>query len=265
VEELNLAYCWYMTDIGLITFLSKTRGNLRILDLQGTNVSFSGINSQTFSLPLLEKLNLSYCSNMTDTGLITFLNKTGGNLRIIDLQGTNVSFSDIDSLTASFSQLEELKLMCSNMTDTGLIAFLNKTGGNLRILNLGGRNVSFSGIDSLATSFYLLEKLDLAGCRNMTDTGLITFLNKTGGNLRILDLSGTNISFSETDSLATSFSKLEQLDLSNCCNVTEAGLIAFLRSTTGDFTIFLGGMSDFAAFDEEKVKSSYPNLDVHLW
>ena len=96
----------------------------------------------------------------------------------------------------------------------------------------------------------------------MTDTGLITFLNKTGENLRILDLDGTCVSLSNVDSLTTSFSQLEQLSLADCTNMTDTGLITFLSSTRGDFTIILEGLS--AAF-VDNVKSRFPNIDVQQY
>ena len=180
-------------------------------------------------------------------------------IKIVKLPGSNVT-GDLQLLTSS--AVEELNLSwCRKLTDTGIAALL-KTGANLRILHLSGTNVSFSGIDSLTTSFLNLEKLDLSYCSNMTDTGLITFLNRTGGNLRILHLSGTNVSFSGIDSLTMSFAQLKELDLSWCRNVTEADLITFLSSTRGDLTIVLKGKS--AAF-VENVKSRFPNLNVQLW
>ena len=144
--KLDLFLSEYMTDFSISLFLNKSRKTLQILNLLGTRASFSDLGSLTTTFPRLQKLKLSCCDNLKNSGIVSFLNQTGDTLRILCLIGTIVSLSDIMSLSISFSSLEELKLSHCDMTDAAIIAFLNKTGGSLKILNLSGTAVSFSGI-----------------------------------------------------------------------------------------------------------------------
>ena len=58
-------------------FLNKTGASLKILNLCGTDVSFSNVGSLTNSFPVLEKIEFEGCSKLTEAGLFGFLNKTG--------------------------------------------------------------------------------------------------------------------------------------------------------------------------------------------
>jgi hypothetical protein len=238
VEDLNLSGCYNLSASGIVGLLNKIGETLKILNLVWTPVSFSNVGSLTNTFSVLEELNLSFCFYLTDAGIMGFLNKTGENLKILNLNNTGVSFSNVGSLTNNFSVLEELNISrCGNLTDAGIIGFLNKTGASLKILNLKGTGVSFSNVDSLANNFSVLEELNLSCCPNLTDAGVIGFLNKTGASLKILNLHGTGVSFSNVDSLANNFSVLEELNLSGCSNLTDAGIMGFLNKTGASLKI----------------------------
>jgi len=278
LEQVYLSYCHSLTNAGVIGVLKRTGGNLRILHLNNTDVSLCGIESLTKSFSLLEELNLSRCKNITEAGIFGLLNKTGGALRILNLNNTSISLSDIGSMTLSLHLLAELNLSeCKNLTEAGFTGLLNKTGGNLKIINLSNTNVALSEIESLASSFHKLQQLNLSHCKNLTESGTIGFLNKTGGALRILNLSNSELALSSAESLTTSFPALEKFELTGCKNTTEAGLVAFLERTSGKLIVqgrwqlqspetlhvanqwmFLGGSKAV----EENIKSVFPNLRV---
>ena len=112
--------------------------------------------------------------DITEAGVISFLNKTGDNLKKLDLANTNIDFSEIELLTNSFSKLEELDLAeCHCITDVGLINFLNKAG-NLKKLDLSHTSIALSEV-GLLTTFSRLEEVDMSSCHNITDVGLITW------------------------------------------------------------------------------------------
>ena len=144
MEKLNLAYCNNMTDLSTIALLNKTGESLRVLNLSNTRVSFSDIGSQTIRFLRLEVINLSSCDNLTESGIIALLNKTGKSLKILDLSLNEISLSDIGSLNSNLG-LEELYLSnCHNLRDPSAIALLNKTGATLKILDLSLSEISFS-------------------------------------------------------------------------------------------------------------------------
>jgi len=186
LEELYLQDCDCLTDAGLMAFLNKSWESLKILDLSGTKVSFSSVDSLANTLPVLEELDLQHCSLLNDDGLITFLNRSGESLKILKLRWTKVSFSSVESLASNLPVLKELCLQdCDCLTNAGLMAFLNKTGESLKILNLSRTRLSFSSVESMTSCLPVLEKLDLSYCSNITEAGLVTFLGKTSGHVEL--------------------------------------------------------------------------------
>ena len=219
LEELNLQRCLNLTDARLSTFLNKLGESLKILNLSFTNLSFSSVEYLTKTFPVLEELYMKGCTQPIDAGLITFFNKIGESLKILDLSYTELSFSSVDYMTGIFPRLEKLNLMyCEEMTDEGLMAFLNKVGENLKILYLNRTKVSFLYVELLTSTYPELEVLHLSGCEHLIDAGLITFLNKIGETLRILDLSRTSVSFDSVESL-DSFPAIEVLHLDSCAHL----------------------------------------------
>lgn len=190
LEELDLAECHCITDVGLINFLNKA-GNLKKLDLSHTSIALSEVGLLT-TFSRLEEVDMSSCHNITDVGLITFLNKTGSNLQKLNISYNDIMLSEVGSLT-TLPGLEELNVsVCRQMTDKGLISFLNKAG-NLKKMDLSDTNIALPEVGLLTTTFPKLEDLDVSGCRNITDGGFCALLSTIGRGLT-LNLNATNIS-----------------------------------------------------------------------
>ena len=257
LEELHLMKCTNLTDAGLIAFINKTGESLKILDLRRTTISLSSVESLASNLPVLKELCLQDCYHLNDDGLITFLNKTGESLKILDLRRTTISFSSVESLTSTLPGLKKLQLgSCQQLGDEGLIAFLNKTGESIKILDLSWTKVSFSSVESLTSCLPVLEELYLQRCDQISDDGLMAFLNKSWESLKILNLSSTRLSFSSVESMTSCLPVLEKLDLSFCCNITEAGLVTFLGKTSGRVELRL----QHTTVDVNRIQAAYPNL-----
>ena len=232
IEDLNLSWCRNLTDSGLVSILNKTGYSLKKLDLSYSNLTLNDIGSFSASLSSIEDLNLSCCDELTDSRLVSILNKTGNSLKKLDLSNTNLTLTDIGSLTASFSSIEDLNLSCCrNLTDSGLVSILNKTGDSLKKLNLSCTILSLTDIGSFSASFSSIEDLILRGCRNLTDSGLVSILNKTRDSLKKLDLSYTDLTLTDIGSLTASLSSIEDLNLSFCPNLTDSGLLSILNKT----------------------------------
>jgi len=194
IESLNLMGCANLTDEFRVEFLTSSGGSLKRLNLSRTNITLSEFASIATSFPHLIELVLYECRNVTDRGLISFLNKTGGNLKKLNLSRTTITLSKVCLLTASLRYLEELDMSpCYYITDEGIISLLNKTGENLKKLNLSVTYINLSEVDALTVTFPVLKVLDLSYCRNITETGIISLLSKTGPGLT-LRLIGTIIS-----------------------------------------------------------------------
>ena len=228
---LNLSGCENLKDMFMAEFLNTTWDSLKKINLSDTNITLTETGLLLASFPRLEVLELATCYDITDGGLISFLNRTGGNLRRLNLSETFVTLSGVGLLAASLSCLEELELSsCYDITEFGFISLLNKIGGSLKSLILFEcSNITLANVGLLTASFPNLEVLELSSCYHMTELGFISFLNKIGMNLKRLNISlSLNISFSEVGSLTSRFHGLEDLTLMCCSSITELGLIAFL-------------------------------------
>ena len=101
------------------------------------------------------------------------------------------------------SRIEYLDLSASKVTDRGLLNLLRLVGPSLRILLLKGTDSisldELAGEDGGGIGMRLprLEKLYLDGCMNLSDAAVTSLLARLGPSLRILNLSGTNVSLDE--------------------------------------------------------------------
>ena len=265
LEDLSVAGCLKVTDKSFISFLNKSGGNLKRLNLAGTMIRLIDVGSLTTLSPYLEQLVLASCYSIRDAGLVYFLNKVGRNLKSLDLSRTEITLSEVGSPTNRFASLEALPSLetlvletCHNITDMGLISFLNRTGGNLESINLSDTMITLSEVGLLTTCLFSLQELNLSWCPSLTDIGLISFLNRTGGSMKRLDLSATRITLSEVGSLATWCPNLEELDLSYCRKITEDGLISLLEKTGKHLTLKL--LKTVISF--EIIKAKFPRIKL---
>ena len=132
-------------------------------------------------------------SNCTDQALQAIMSKSG----IADIRGSNSNISGVNLQleTGSTLDLETLDLGgCENLTSQGLKNILGYVDRyKLKELNLRETQVSLEEINCVINTFPNLEILCLRGCSNITDVGLVSFLNKAGGNLKKIDVFRTNI------------------------------------------------------------------------
>ena len=198
LQVLKLVWCIELTEIGLVCLLNMIDGeSLRELDLAYSNILFYKISSCITTFPNLEVLDLNMCI-IKEENLKAFLRRTGDRLKKITLCYNDISLASIGSLPITFPWLEELDLSsCDNLTDSGLISLLNKVGVQLTHLSIEEcSSISLSQADSLTSNFPKLNYLYMQGCRNITDSGLLSLLNRTGclSSLRFLNIDRTNVS-----------------------------------------------------------------------
>ena len=259
LKEFNLRACSKLTV--LVFILNKTGDSLKKLDLSLTNLTLADIGSLTASCSSIEDLNMSYCRNLTESGLVSILNKTGDCLKKLNLSLTNLTLADIGSLTASLSSIEDLNLSyCRNLTDSVLVSILNKTGDSLQKLDLSGTNLTLNEIGSLIASFSSIEDLNLRECHNLTDSELVSILNKTGDSLKKLDLSRTNLTLTDIGSITASLSSIKVLNLTYCRNLTESGLFSLLNKTGDSLKNLI--MSQSHSVMAHTVRARFPGITV---
>ena len=222
--------------------------------ITGENISKEPDSEAKLSLKVLD---LSWCHKLTDIGLVGLLNLTDGEcLTELNLTCTFITFDNIGDLTTSFHNLKQLRLdSCFSITEAGAISLLNRVGGELTWLSLPYTKLT---LDNLTTSLTKLEQLNLCDCPNVTDTGVVKLLNRVGGELRHLNLLYSNITLDKIRDLTTSFPKLEQLRLSCCPNITEAGLISLLHRVGDGAQVYIGETPASAA----NIRDQFPSLTV---
>ena len=102
-----------------------------------------------------------------------------------------------------------------------------------------------------------LEKLILKGCKNLKDEGL----KISGSKLRVLDLSDTDITgigLEEGDYCLTS---LETLNLANCQELTDGGLVKILRISGSKLIVLTLADTNITGMGLEKEVKALPMLE----
>ena len=219
--------CWRaLSDQRLIEILNRSRSNLRELYL----CYLPGVEEEVNSLPNLEKLTLFSCKNLTNRGLKEIL-RISRNLRELDLSYSKITGVGIEEGVNSLPNLETLNLNeCIYLTDGGLKDFLRLFGCKLKVLDISQTNITGQGFKDEVISLPMLEKLNMGCCYNLTDGGLKETLRISGSSIRVLDVSATNITEQGFQD-GVSLPMLEELNLEECDQLTDSGLLEILSIT----------------------------------
>ncbi|XP_077509011.1 putative RNA-binding protein EEED8.10 isoform X2 [Amblyomma americanum] len=163
LSELTLSGCLQMTDHDLLVMCQNLRA-LRVFNMSGSFLNLtSGSIGAVGNLPLLEELNLSHNSAVTD--------------------------AVIAAISASCTKLRFLDITCCDhgITDVAL-SHLSRCAGlrQLKMNYLG--QITDSGLGSLSCQG-LLQSIEARGCPHVTDGGVL-ILVELCRDLRLLDVSG---------------------------------------------------------------------------
>lgn len=203
VKKLNLRSCRMISDSGIADLcntsgLENSRRTLEELCLQDCQkLTDESLRHISLGLPELEKINLSFCVSITDTGLksisrigtlrdlnlrscdnisdigIGFLAENGLNLHFLDVSFcANITDSAMRHIASGISSLQSLSLTTCSIGDEGL-AKISKALSDLQVLNIGQCvAITDEGLMSLAEHSSKLKSLDLYGCPNVTSNAL---------------------------------------------------------------------------------------------
>ena len=154
--------------------LNTNAKSLNLLDLSYTDLGFETETILEKSLPKLATLVLSECSQLSDSGLYTILDKSGPNIEILKLNVTNVSLKSIDLHTQKLVKLKHIDLSnCIRITDDILSLILSRTCQTVTYINLSFSNIkTFKFKYKDCVTFHRLRTLILNGCEKLTDSGL---------------------------------------------------------------------------------------------
>lgn len=234
----------------------------------------------------LQHLNISYCLQLSDAGIVQLFNRFDGALRSLDLTGcvacTDISLTAIIQHDATIQAMESLKLNgLSQISASKLKIFWDKVlvEGNLQQFEMSCALKSTSShrrsmmphfsdevLTSLPAGFQRngtashqaisrkLTSLKLVGAGQISDVGLHPFLKQAGETLQFLDVSYCHkVTDASLQIMAQCCRVLSSLILTGCIYITDAGLVVLCK---GDF---YGDMMDDVIPPEGTVSGSIPS------
>ena len=168
LEVLDLQDCQRIKDDSLAN-ISATLTHLKCLNLNFCNEITDHGLLHLSTMSSLRELSLRLCSNIGDLGIAHLAASSNTQLTVLD-----VSFCDLitdhslTSISQGIFQLRSLGLSACSITDAG-VSTLVQTVSNLRILHLGQcTRLSDKCIESISKQLPYLEFLDLYGCLNIS-------------------------------------------------------------------------------------------------
>ncbi|KAL7624891.1 SCF ubiquitin ligase complex subunit [Parahypoxylon ruwenzoriense] len=206
----------------------------------------------------VERLTLTNCQGLTDSGLIPLVRSNhhllaldiSGDINITEssiiaiaencprLQGLNVSNCKLISnesmaqLAESCRYIKRLKLnFCDQVNDTAVVAFANNCPNILEIDLHQCGNIGNEPITALLAKGRSLRELRLAGCDLIDDAAFLSLPpNKIYEHLRILDLTScTRLTDRAVEKIIEVAPRLRNLVLAKCSNITDAAVYAISR------------------------------------
>ena len=161
LENLNMDYCRYLTDKGLLQILQLCGSTLRSLDILGTEITGENLSEYKGTLPCLINLNMRNCRLLTNKGLLLMLQLCGSSLRSLDVRFTNMAGENLSEYKGTLPCLENLIMRnCILLTNKGLLQILQFCGSTLRSLNISGTNITGENLSEYKGTLSCLENLE---------------------------------------------------------------------------------------------------------
>ncbi|CAD7695855.1 unnamed protein product [Ostreobium quekettii] len=182
--------CWVKEWVLRLVATIESLESLDVMNCDG--VTDRGLG-HVARLPLTS-LNLSYCSNIFDSGVARL-----------------AAAPSLSSLDLSF---------CANITDEGVGRLVANTRLERLVLNCCGR-VSDDGIHALSPIAHSLRQLEISSCHGLTSQ-CISFIAQTFTNLRGLKLDWLGVTDTHLLALEGISSSLCHLSIKGCNNLTSA-------------------------------------------
>ncbi|CAM6096718.1 unnamed protein product [Calypogeia fissa] len=225
LRELDLSYCSYITDNGIVGVTALK--NLEVLKLENCrNITDAGLGAIAAGCKVLRHLSLRWCLGVTDMG-ISLLSMNCKQLETLDLSYTEVTAKGLESIT-ELESLKNLLLMSCNSVDDACLECLKKCRASLRVLDVARcHNVSGQGIRALASGPVSLQQLTLSYCLPITN-GLLATLEKFD-SLQVIRLDGCHIEGNELAFIGKGCKSLKVFSVSKCSGVTDEGIQAVVE------------------------------------
>ena len=215
----------------ILNYILEQCGNtLKSLTLENSNITGEILIKYKGTLPCLENMNMRFCEQLTDKGLLQILQLCGSTLRSLDILGTNITGENLSEYKGTLSCLQNLNMCsCRLLTDKGLLQILQLYRSTLRSLNILGTNITGENLSEYKGTLPCLENLNMSDCRQLTNKGLLQILQFCGSKLRSLDIWNTNITGKNLSEYKGTLPCLENLNMRYCKQLTDKGLLQILQ------------------------------------
>ena len=168
-----------MTNNRLAKVLRISGSKLRLVILSRTRITGIGVEKGVKSLSNLETLDLSYCDELIDRGLVEIIRMSKNKLRVLNVSRTRIIGIGLEEVLSFLPCLETLDLSyCDELKDGGL----RISGSKLKIINVSKTRMIRIGLKDRVTSFLMLGWFYI-------DTGLqeiLRILRIAGNRLKIM-------------------------------------------------------------------------------
>ena len=262
LEAFKLVNC-QISDLNLNSLLSGFRPaalkSIQLWDI-GQHLLHGNdfILTSALNFPRLEMISLGF-PGINDQTVISMLSNNRG-LEYLRLNYFDCTLEGIGPSALDFSNLEILELAFSpHLTEAGFSGVLAKVGRKLEILRVNHTRITLEGAVAVSGPFPNLRELNISECQHISNDAFLAFLNKTGEKLEELNLSSTNITLSQIQTVTKPLPCLTELDLSFCHRVDMTGLIGLLRKTRhgADFMLDIIDTS----LSQEVLQEYFPDID----
>ena len=127
--------CRTINNDWFLQILEQCGSTLKSLTLKDSIITGEILIKYKGTLPCLENLNMSYCKQLTNKGLLQILQLCESTLRSLD-----ISYIDINIINGEYLSV------CRQLTDKGLLQILQLCGSTLRSLDISGTNITGANI-----------------------------------------------------------------------------------------------------------------------
>ena len=163
LENLNMSYCYQLANKGLLQILQLCGSTLRSLDISGTHVTGENLSKYKGTRSCLENLNMRFCKEVTDRGLLQMLQFCGSTLRSLDISEANITGENLSEDKGTLPCLENLNMNeCKQLTNKGLLQILKLCGSTLRSLNISFTNITVENLSEYKETLPCFENLTMS-------------------------------------------------------------------------------------------------------
>ncbi|KAL3536581.1 hypothetical protein ACH5RR_005042 [Cinchona calisaya] len=226
LRQLILAYGSPVTLV-LADSLQKL-SMLQSIELDGCQVTCSGLKAIGNWCVSLRELSLSKCLGVTDEGLSSLVMKHG-NLRKLDITCCRkITHVAIANITNSCTSLTSLRMESCNLVSAEAFVLIGHRCHFIEELDLTDNEINDEGLKSISRCSRL-SILKLGICLNITDKGLI-HIGMCCSKLKELDLyRSAGITGSGILAIARGCAELEMINIAYCKDITDRSLISLSK------------------------------------